>query len=512
MSPLHRRLNRVFGKEWFILLALWWSAPLMAQMAPSATTRPISQQPQCGHYAILHCCEMLGVPIEMSTLLGQIPPRQGGHSMLDLAEILGQLGLQAEGRKETIETMRAGHFPAIAHTGEDLFVVIEKMTPATVMVLDGDGRRRVRGVKHFEAEWDGKLLWVSRPRPDRPLPDCPSLGKTSPRIQFKTLFIDQGQVPFEQDRVEYVFEFRNAGTGYLSVDQVRTGCGCLRSEKLDKPIPPGQDGRIVLTYVPNKRGAFSQTAYVHSNDSCTPVVRLTTAGNTDQRVIADPESLDLGKILYGQTCTRNIMLTCMGDEPLRLTNVTCDVAGLNIHHAPVTDEDRAKLKAAGIRVAGDLSNSDRLTATYRPSHYGTFKVEGKIEIVTNIKGFGRLVIPVRGEVTPPVRLMPSVLFFGEVNADAVLEQSVDVIAVTDLRFKVRAVDVSAGVMRCSYPEAVGPGPTNLRFHCTGADALLLAGTTVSVHIEVDGQPGEIVLPLKIYARPITLPITPCSAD
>ena len=51
--------------------------------------------PQCGHWAILRCCELLGVPIEMQTIIKLLPPSKNGASMLELRDVFRRIGLKA---------------------------------------------------------------------------------------------------------------------------------------------------------------------------------------------------------------------------------------------------------------------------------------------------------------------------------------------------------------------------------------------------------------------------------
>ncbi|GHT23031.1 hypothetical protein FACS189419_06420 [Planctomycetales bacterium] len=49
-------------------------------------------EPQCAHWSILRCCQLLGAPVTLKALLEFLPYQEEGHSMLQMAEILKKIG------------------------------------------------------------------------------------------------------------------------------------------------------------------------------------------------------------------------------------------------------------------------------------------------------------------------------------------------------------------------------------------------------------------------------------
>lgn len=52
-----------------------------------------------------------------------MPPKEEGASMLELRDIFRRIGLKATGKRETLEGLIKGPYPAVAHLNGNLFDV-----------------------------------------------------------------------------------------------------------------------------------------------------------------------------------------------------------------------------------------------------------------------------------------------------------------------------------------------------------------------------------------------------
>ena len=50
-----------------------------------------SSQFQCAHWSVFRCCQLLGVPVDRGDLLKELPPKDKGHSMLQMAGVLKKI-------------------------------------------------------------------------------------------------------------------------------------------------------------------------------------------------------------------------------------------------------------------------------------------------------------------------------------------------------------------------------------------------------------------------------------
>ncbi len=287
--------------------------------------------PQCGHWAILRCCQILGVPVQMKTLLEWLEPDEQGHHMLALSQTLRRIGLHTEGRKEQFDALKAGPFPVIAHLEPNHFVVVTLVNDSHIFLFDGSGRRRALRFSEFSRQWTNKILRVWRDPRDGVLPKSRLRGKKAPCILFETLLQDKGEIRRGEENVKFVFPFVNAGDADLIVQKVHVKCSCLENQKPTKPILPGGQGKITLVYkVTAGSGQFSHEALVKTNDPATPLIKLTAGGNTNTAVKFGPSDLNLGRVVCGETKTATWHIRYTGDTPLNVNNIEYDGASIDL--------------------------------------------------------------------------------------------------------------------------------------------------------------------------------------
>lgn len=100
------------------------------------------------------------------------------------------------------------------------------------------------------------------------------------RIKFSTLKHDFGTIQEKAGDATYVFKFKNAGDSPLLITRATSSCGCTTPNYTKKPIKPGDEGEITVTYHAKGRpGPFEKSIYVFSNDSDHERVLITISGN-----------------------------------------------------------------------------------------------------------------------------------------------------------------------------------------------------------------------------------------
>jgi Protein of unknown function (DUF1573) len=84
-------------------------------------------------------------------------------------------------------------------------------------------------------------------------------------MAFTTDVHDFGTVP-EGPTADYEFSFKNTGKEPIVLSKVQASCGCTTPSYSKEPVPPGQEGKIHVTY--NTKGrpnAFTKSITVVSN-------------------------------------------------------------------------------------------------------------------------------------------------------------------------------------------------------------------------------------------------------
>jgi len=72
-------------------------------------------------------------------------------------------------------------------------------------------------------------------------------NQTEPKIEFNTLEHDFGKM-IQGEQVSYTYKFKNTGDADLIISAVEKTCGCTDIKFPRKPIEPGGEGGISITY------------------------------------------------------------------------------------------------------------------------------------------------------------------------------------------------------------------------------------------------------------------------
>jgi len=127
------------------------------------------------------------------------------------------------------------------------------------------------------------------------------VAKDTAKIQFVKEKHDFGKV--DQGKVlTYSFKFKNVGDAPLTINNVRTTCGCTAAVVKGKKLNPGKEGEIKITFnTTGYGGNVSKYVYVETNDPAAAQKQLTVSAAIDvppaPRIELDNYSNDLGLIL-----------------------------------------------------------------------------------------------------------------------------------------------------------------------------------------------------------------------
>lgn len=155
------------------------------------------------------------------------------------------------------------------------------------------------------------------------------------KAKFEVLTHDFGTIKESDGDVTYSFKFVNEGDSPLLITRAQASCGCTSPEYPKKPLRPGENGEIKVTYHAKGRpGPFDKSVYVYTNSKSLEKVMLTITGN----VVSTSGPIDtytevLGGGLRVKTTslnffdvyptraprTRTLMCYNESDEPIRVT-------------------------------------------------------------------------------------------------------------------------------------------------------------------------------------------------
>ncbi len=94
-------------------------------------------------------------------------------------------------------------------------------------------------------------------------------GKTDlsslPKFQFTEEEHDFGKI-IQGEKVTWSFRFKNVGKSDMIISSVKGSCGCTVADFPKKPIPPGEENQITVSFdSEGKRGLQNKTLTVAAN-------------------------------------------------------------------------------------------------------------------------------------------------------------------------------------------------------------------------------------------------------
>jgi hypothetical protein len=381
---------------------------------PPGPPRP--PRPQCGHWCVLRCCELLGAPLDMEAVLQIMPSRPEGHTLLELANALKKVGFEVESRRESLKAAGRAGVPCIVHLAEpDHFAVLFGAEGDRLHLFDGAGQRKTLARAALAQRWSGNVMYVRRPAGSGPLPAMlRGSDPSAPCIQFDRLYADAGQVRSGDEATIFTFPFHNMGSAPLLVQAVKTGCDCMQSTKPEHPIPPGGTGAIELHFHPGvtSGGSFLHTAAVKTNDPHFPVIVLRAGGTANVGVYVVPKAVDLGDIAVGASKSTMCFILSTGDAgEVTVKEVASSFENAAIERCKPDDELLGRQWRGLKRVeCGNCKTSLVAMVRVRVSSEG--RAPGPfhevMRVFTNIQGCEEIAVPIRGRFVSPPTLHPSV--------------------------------------------------------------------------------------------------------
>lgn len=90
-------------------------------------------------------------------------------------------------------------------------------------------------------------------------------GAKSAEIEFERLNYDFGTMALGGEKVSYEFRFTNTSKAPLIVTRTTNSCRCISVLTPKRPIKPGQQGVVKVTFDPNDKGVFNKAIDVYAN-------------------------------------------------------------------------------------------------------------------------------------------------------------------------------------------------------------------------------------------------------
>ena len=263
----------------------------------------------------------------------------------------------------------------------------------------------------------------------------PAQDGEPPLIKFNKDIHDFGTIE-KGSKVVTEFEFVNNGKSVLTIEDVKTSCGCTTATPEKKEYQPGEKGIIPVTFDSSRFShKITKTITVFSNDPENPKYYLKIMGVVESEIEAKPTLISLYNVKREDT-EREIEISSNKLPKLELKEQSSDLEFISATTERI-DDKKVKLK---IKVMG--SKAPKNTTSFR----------GQVVIKTNGTKVPEISIPVHIKFEEPIRVLPRFIsFFGskQGNSRAV---SVTLTSTDKKPFKVLSAATDIGSVSVKVPE------------------------------------------------------------
>lgn len=266
----------------------------------------------------------------------------------------------------------------------------------------------------------------------QPSPSRQAAVQQSPALEFEAEEFDFGSILEQAGPVSHTFSFRNRSSEPVVVLSASSTCGCTVPTFSRKPVMPGQQGSIEVSFDPADRpGHFEKQITVTTSDKQAPTVKLRITG----RVVPREKSLDelypvyIGDGLHAETNFHSFSYIEHG-KPARtgigLVNMSSKTLHVDIGSEAAAsvyriEPQRLTLKPAQkgeITVTADLPEGSAVYGTVTESI--VFRVNGRRSDATaTVTGIAIDNRDLRADNSVPrAELSRTVITFGELSRSA----------------------------------------------------------------------------------------------
>ncbi len=168
---------------------------------------------------------------------------------------------------------------------------------------------------------------------------------------------DFGSMEVEQT-LTHEFVIRNEGTGVLKLKKDRSTCKCTMAEFDEAEVAPGESTTIKLEWIGKTLDpAFSQAAYIKTNDPNIPELELRVTGRVDQVFDITPDGVwNLGEMNRKEATEFSGMISTRVYEQFNASEYECDNELVTVKFQPVSEEKKTELGIkSGVEISGAVA-------------------------------------------------------------------------------------------------------------------------------------------------------------
>lgn len=215
-------------------------------------------------------------------------------------------------------------------------------------------------------------------------------------LEFSQPDYDFGRV-LPGSRLETDFVFHNRGARPVTIQNVRTSCGCTAAKPDRSVVLSGDSGKIHVSFqVALNSDPVRHQITVETDSPAQGTIDLFVQADPDWPISAQPESIHVVPIPAESGAERELELYTTSGDSFQIQSIEASVPWITV--TPLSHDGRRQ----------------RFLVRMTPTTVGA--IDGRIRFHTDIAGRETLVVPVTGQVVSGAQLVPSRLLLGNVES------------------------------------------------------------------------------------------------
>lgn len=230
-------------------------------------------------------------------------------------------------------------------------------------------------------------------------------GPVAGRLELAETDVDLGTV-VEGIPAEHALVFKNAGSGPLTLGEIKSSCSCVVSELQHKSFEPGESGTVTVTLkTAGKAGVVTESLSIQSDDPVNPSQTITLRAIVLPEVSASPAEVLQEVLPSERPASFEVAITNNLGEPFEVTKVTCALPAIHF--------DWTKGAPAVTHIVHATSTAPLAEA-----------FTGAIEIQTTLPQHAIVQVPLKIAILMPAEVKPSLLYLGRITRDEQVRRAV----------------------------------------------------------------------------------------
>ncbi len=439
--------------------------------------------PLCGPKALMAICHEFGVVSNIKNIQDlSWYDFEAGTTMLGLVRASNEIGLPAVPMRINYEKLRKYKSPAIVFVNGNHFTIAWKLDKKSVTLQDWPDPARDISRKEFEAVWNGEALVFSKRIQLKMAKELESSFKPppGPRIMFPLTHKDKGNVK-EGTEISHIFTFVNIGSESLMISS-RSSCSCTFAKLSNKLLDPFEQGNIEVSFKTSGRHGFqNNSVQIRTNDPNNRWTDLNLSAFVETSLKVLPKNIIINEVSSGATVIKELKVISPADSSFRITRIDAP-SGITAVIGNRKDNNGV------VHIPIILT----IKVTGPPGEFKKF-----ININTSTSNL-KLMVPVIGEILGPLKVIPLVVYLGEVKTGEKLLHEISLNSTNGESFdSIRGETSSKNISVSVMPDGSKLGIYRLLTTLvpSGKDKTIIEN--ISIYINEEKDPA---LEIPLYAR------------